>query len=92
MTQSQLATDGYKFSMAEAGWPFVPTDAFGVRTLPRSAVFYNREPVFTVTSPSALVSWLEPLVLMRASGSTGGEGPGGGRRASRWQKHPASER
>lgn len=119
MAQSLLATDGYKFSMAEAGWPLrtetfyyshrkggpqvlpidvpafvrsllprpadddyrylaehsyemgpgfkaaiVQTDALEIRALPRGAVFYDREPVFTVTGPSALVSWLEPLVLM----------------------------
>jgi nicotinate phosphoribosyltransferase len=119
MTQSLLATDGYKFSMAEAGWPLrtetfyyshrkggpqvlpvdvrtfvrsllprpaeddyrylaehsyemasgfkaaiVQTDALQIRALARGAVFYDREPVFTVTGPSALVSWLEPLVLM----------------------------
>src|SRR4029453_6329436 len=119
MAQSLLATDGYKFSMAEAGWPLrtetfyyshrkggpqvlpvdvpaflrslLPTPAdddyrylaehsyergpgvraptvepapLQIRALPRGAVFYDREPVFTVTGPSALVSWLEPLVLM----------------------------
>jgi nicotinic acid phosphoribosyltransferase len=119
MAQSLLATDGYKFSMAEAGWPLrtetfhyahrkggpqvlpvdvpaflrsllprptgddyrylaehsyemgpgfkaaiVQTDALEIRALPRGAVFYDREPVFTVTGPSAVVSWLEPLVLM----------------------------
>src|SRR5262245_58358688 len=119
MAQSLLATDGYKFSMAEAGWPLrtetfyyshrtgcpqvlpvdgsafvrsllprpadedyrylaehsyemgpgfkaaiVETDALDIRALPRGAVFYDREPVFTVTGLSAVVSWLEPLVLM----------------------------
>src|SRR4029453_12618439 len=119
MAQSLLATDGYKFSMAEAGWPLrtetfyyshrkggpqvlpvdvaafvrsllprpadddyrylaehsyemgqgfkaaiVQTEALKISALPRGAVFYDREPVFTVTGPSALVSWLEPLVLM----------------------------
>jgi nicotinate phosphoribosyltransferase len=113
-----LATDGYKFSMAEAGWPLrretfyyshrkggrqvLPVDVESfvrgllpepeegdyaylagsgyemgagfkaavrrkeklvVRALPRGARFYPREPVFTVTGPSALVSWLEPLLL-----------------------------
>ena len=119
MAQSLLATDGYKFSMAEAGWPLrtetfyyshrkggpqvlpvdvaafvrsllpepvaedyrylaehsyemgagfkaaiVQTNTLQIHTLPRGAVFYDREPVFTVTGPSAVVSWLEPLVLM----------------------------
>ena len=114
MAQSLLATDGYKFSMAEAGWPLrtetfyyshrkggpqvlpvdvpafvrsllprradddyrylaehsyemgsgfkaaiVQTDALEIRALPRGAVLYDREPVFTVTGPSALVSWLD---------------------------------
>ncbi len=112
-----LLTDGYKFSMAEAGWPLrretfyyshrkgglqvLPFDveaelkkvmpearpgdweflashdydmgsavkvALGsnqvtVRSLPRNAVFCDREPVFSVTGASSLVSWLEPLVL-----------------------------
>lgn len=119
MAMSVLATDGYKFSMAEAGWPLrmetfyyshrrggpqvLPVDVAAVvrsllpdaseddyrylaensyemgpgfkaavmrkdrieiRALPKGAVFYDREPVFTVTGPSALVSWLEPLLLM----------------------------
>ncbi|MFB1481367.1 nicotinate phosphoribosyltransferase [Corallococcus sp. RDP092CA] len=118
MPQSLLATDGYKFSMAEAGWPLrketfyyshrkggpqvMPLDleawvkrllpepkaddyAFlarhdyemgvgfkaailrqaqlSVRAVPRGAVFLPREPVLTLTGPSALVSWLEPLLL-----------------------------
>lgn len=118
MASSLLATDGYKFSMAEAGWPLrqetfyyahrkggvqvlpvdvealvrrllpEPTEAdyawlarYGyemgagfkaavlrrerltVHTLPRGALFYPREPVFSVSGPSALVSWLEPLLL-----------------------------
>ncbi|MBI4863080.1 MAG: nicotinate phosphoribosyltransferase [Candidatus Riflebacteria bacterium] len=118
MSSSLLATDGYKFSMAEAGWPLrdecfyythrrggigvVPVDleAFvrdllpepgpddyryladhdyemgagfktamvlrdrvRVRAIPRGSAFVEREPVFTVAGPSALVSWLEPLAL-----------------------------
>lgn len=42
----------------------VQTDALKISALSRGAVFYDREPVFTVTGPSALVSWLEPLLLM----------------------------
>lgn len=115
---SLLETDGYKFSMAEAGfplrdetfyyshrkggWQFLPIDvedfiqknlptaspeaysyldsngyflggAFRlaiaqqdkvqVSALPKGSWFYDREPVFTVTGPSAIVSWLEPLAL-----------------------------
>ncbi|GMU62328.1 MAG: hypothetical protein AMXMBFR34_40910 [Myxococcaceae bacterium] len=119
MTAPLLATDGYKFSMAEAGWPLrretfyyshrkgglqvlpfdveaelrkvlphaekgdweylaahdyemgsgyraavrAPEKKISVRALPRFSVFSDREPVFSVTGPSALVSWLEPLVL-----------------------------
>jgi nicotinate phosphoribosyltransferase len=118
MRPSLLETDGYKFSMAEAGfplrretfyyshrkggWQLVPldlvqfvkdslpaasaadwgyldthgyfqggafrrgitlTDQVSVTALPQGAWFVDREPVFTVTGPSALVSWLEPLVL-----------------------------
>ncbi len=119
MGNSLLATDGYKFSMAEAGWPLrretfyyshrkggqqvVPLDlecyvrallpgadrerlrvpgraratrwarasrrpssagtSWSIRALPKGARFYPREPVFSVTGPSALVSWLEPLLL-----------------------------
>ena len=117
MGSSLLATDGYKFSMAEAGWPLrqetfyyshrkggqqvvpldleafvralLPTVTPGdydylahnsyemgagfkgaiqkqkliIRALPRGATFFPREPVFTVTGASALVSWLEPLLL-----------------------------
>lgn len=119
MTYSLLATDGYKFSMAEAGWPlrretfyyshrkggasYLPVDVrefiesllpqitdgdyafldsaeyvmgagfreamqrrdkLEIRALPKGAWFFDREPVFSVTGPSALVSWLEPLALM----------------------------
>ncbi len=114
---SLLATDAYKFSMAEAGAPLRPetfyyshrrggphvlpfdveaeirallptaTEAdyqvlqdqgYGmggafraalssgkvtIDALPRGAWFFDREPAFSVTGPSALVSWLEPLVL-----------------------------
>lgn len=115
---SLLASDGYKFSMAEAGYPLrtetfylshrrggpqvlpfdphalvaslLPTIApsdyvylaehgydmgagfkaamleragLKVRALPQGAWFLPREPWLTVTGPSALVSWLEPLLL-----------------------------
>ena len=35
-----------------------------VRALPAGSWFLDREPAFTVTGPSALVSWLEPQILM----------------------------
>ncbi|XXF76429.1 nicotinate phosphoribosyltransferase [Myxococcaceae bacterium GXIMD 01537] len=118
MATSLLATDGYKFSMAEAGWPLrqetfyythrrgglqvmpldvasfvkgllpepraedyeylgrhdyemgvgfkaamLRKDRLTIRAIPRGALFYPREPVFSLTGPSALVSWLEPLLL-----------------------------
>ncbi|MEQ1501538.1 MAG: nicotinate phosphoribosyltransferase [Myxococcota bacterium] len=118
MPPSLLETDGYKFSMAEAGFPLrretfhythrkggwqlvpldvarfvrealpVPTDedwayldrhgylqgggyraailrrdAVRVDAIPQGAWFFAREPVFSVTGPSALASWLEPLAL-----------------------------
>lgn len=118
MATSLLATDGYKFSMAEAGWPLrqetfyyshrkgglqvmpldlaafvkalIPEprpedydflarydyemgvgfkaailrkDKLTVRAIPKGALFFPREPILTVTGPSALVSWLEPLLL-----------------------------
>lgn len=116
--RSLLETDGYKFSMAEAGWPLrhetfhyvhrrggaqvVPFDVEAevrallpsakpedyaflasheyemgagfkaailqidrvkISALPMGALFFPGEPVFTVTGPSALVSWVEPLLL-----------------------------
>ncbi|MFY2560800.1 nicotinate phosphoribosyltransferase [Corallococcus terminator] len=118
MATSLLATDGYKFSMAEAGWPLrretfyyshrkgglqvMPLDLaayvrallpeptpedydflarydyemgvgfkaailrkekLSVRAIPRGSVFFPREPILTLTGPSALVSWVEPLLL-----------------------------
>lgn len=123
MSTSILATDGYKFSMAAAGWPLrtetfyyshrrggphylpfdvtklvtrlLPTEAITaeqrgwlasqgydlgggvwaalakgaepgglqIAALPPHSWFHDREPVFSLTGPSALVSWLEPLVL-----------------------------
>lgn len=114
-----LTTDGYKFSMAEAGWPlraetfyyshrrggaqFLPVDVeayvrshlpvvdpadyawlaaadyemgggfkaaiqqtekLQISALPRGCWFFDREPVFSLSGPSALVSWFEPLLLM----------------------------
>lgn len=117
MSTPLLVTDGYKFSMAEAGWPLRRETFYGshrkgglqvlpfdvkaelakllpeaqpgdfeylatndyevgaagraalagsleVQALPRFAVFSDREPLFSVTGPSFLASWLEPLLLM----------------------------
>ena len=120
MTSSVLATDAYKFSMAQAGFPlrretfyfsfrfggfhYVPSDLAadlralveGLRPTPEDLAFarthgyglsdameaalsqgpsleieavpegswvYEREPILTVTGPSFLVSWLEPMLL-----------------------------
>ncbi|NTX00804.1 MULTISPECIES: nicotinate phosphoribosyltransferase [Myxococcus] len=118
MATSLLATDGYKFSMAEAGWPLrretfyyshrkgglqvMPLDLaayvrsllpepkpedydflarydyemgvgfkaailrkekLSIRAIPRGTLFFPREPILTLTGPSALVSWVEPLLL-----------------------------
>src|SRR5689334_16959128 len=38
-------------------------DRVVVRALPKGSWFGEREPVFSVTGPSALVSFLEPLAL-----------------------------
>jgi len=116
-----LATDAYKFSMAQAGfplreetfylsfrkggWQYIPFDleakvnallqewlakpagavhekflqehGYGltpamaealryrctIRAVPKGAWVYEREPILTVTGPSFLVSWLEPMLL-----------------------------
>jgi len=120
MTSSVFATDAYKFSMAQAGFPlrretfyfsfrfggfhYVPSDLAadlralveGLRPTPEDLTFarthgyglseameaalsqgasleieavpegswvYEREPILTVTGPSFLVSWLEPMLL-----------------------------
>ncbi|MCX4242305.1 beta/alpha barrel domain-containing protein [Paraliomyxa miuraensis] len=119
-TSSVLATDAYKFSMAQAGFPlrretfylsfrfggfqYVPFDlattvraavdrlrptpedlafarehgygmsdameaalaqgdALQVQAVPAGSWVYEREPMLTVTGPSFLVSWLEPMLL-----------------------------
>ncbi len=38
-------------------------DTLRVNAIPKGAWLHDREPVFTVTGPSALVSWLEPTLL-----------------------------
>jgi nicotinate phosphoribosyltransferase len=118
MGTSLLATDGYKFSMAEAGWPlrqetfyythrkgglqvmpldvasFVQSllpepkpedyeflsrndyemgvgfkaaiqrkDRLVINAIPRGALFYPKEPVLSLTGCSALISWVEPLLI-----------------------------
>lgn len=119
-TSSVLATDAYKFSMAQAGFPlrretfylsfrfggfhYVPfdlaertrrllaglaltpedrafarahgygltdameavlsqTSALEMKAVPAGSWVYEREPILTVTGPSFLVSWLEPMLL-----------------------------
>lgn len=34
-----------------------------IKSIPQGSWFFDREPVFTVTGPSELVSWLEPVAL-----------------------------
>jgi len=119
MSTSALATDAYKFAMAQAGFPlrretfyfsfrhggpqFIPLDlerrvrdmivglqptaaeleyarqhGYGftgamelalqsadleIVAVPKGAWVLDREPIFSVTGPSFLVSWLEPMVL-----------------------------
>ncbi len=120
MSTSVLATDAYKFSMAQAGFPLrpetfyfsfrrgglqaVPLDlvqhvraivsslacddaalsyaaehgyglsaamrealadpsALQLTAVPKGTWVYEREPILTVTGPSFLVSWLEPMLL-----------------------------
>ncbi len=117
MASALLATDGYKLSMAEAGFPLrketfyfsfrrggaqimpfdgaamvssllpreeagdyayladneyamgtafkaaIATGSVTARGAPKGAWVLPREPIVTVTGPSALVSWLEPLLL-----------------------------
>lgn len=42
---------------------FTLLDQVKVVGIPKNTWFFNREPVFSVTGPSAVVSWLEPTVL-----------------------------
>ncbi len=56
-----LTASGYE--MGGAFWAALENGTITVKALPKGTWFFDREPVFTVTGPSALVSWLEPLVL-----------------------------
>jgi nicotinic acid phosphoribosyltransferase len=47
---------GFKDAMTHA-------DQLKIDALPMGSVFFPGEPVFSITGPSALVSWLEPLLL-----------------------------
>lgn len=38
-------------------------DELKINALPKYSIFYPGEPVFSITGPSALVSWFEPLAL-----------------------------
>ncbi|KKN66620.1 hypothetical protein LCGC14_0469550 [marine sediment metagenome] len=40
-----------------------PFDKLTIKTIPKGSWFYDRDPVFTVTGPSFLLSWLEPQIL-----------------------------
>jgi nicotinic acid phosphoribosyltransferase len=43
---------------------FSLTDTVTVSAIPEGSWFYNREPAFSATGPSAVSSWLEPTTLM----------------------------
>jgi nicotinate phosphoribosyltransferase len=49
-------TDAMKAALAQA-------DALEIEAVPAGAWVYEREPILTVTGPSFLVSWLEPMLL-----------------------------
>ncbi|MBN2800995.1 MAG: nicotinate phosphoribosyltransferase [Deltaproteobacteria bacterium] len=51
-----------RYAMGGAFWEAMK-GAVQVDGLPRGAWFFDREPVFSVSGPSAMVSWLEPLTL-----------------------------
>lgn len=40
-----------------------PFGKLTIKTLPKGSWFYDRDPVFTITGPSFLLSWLEPQIL-----------------------------
>jgi nicotinic acid phosphoribosyltransferase len=40
-----------------------PFDKLTINTIPKGSWFHDRDPVFTVTGPSFLLSWLEPQIL-----------------------------
>jgi nicotinate phosphoribosyltransferase len=43
---------------------FSMIDTVKTLSIPKGSWFYNREPAFSVTGPSAVASWLEPIALM----------------------------
>lgn len=55
-----LSTHGYPLS---SGTLAAFRGPIRVSSIPKGSWFYEREPVFSVTGPSALVSWLEPQIL-----------------------------
>lgn len=55
-SQKYLLGGAYREAVSHA-------DRVRVNAIPKGSWFYDREPVFTVTGPSALVSWLEPSIL-----------------------------
>lgn len=55
--------DEYCGPMSGAFWQVMHLGSIKINALPKGSWFFDREPVFTITGPSALVSWLEPLVL-----------------------------
>lgn len=55
-----LAANGMSM---DDGWRAAMAGSVRVQALPRGAWFGDREPVATITGPSALVSWLEPQLI-----------------------------
>ncbi len=54
----------FDYEPGPASQAALETTHIRVDGLPIGAVFHDREPVFSVTGPSALVSWLEPSLLL----------------------------
>lgn len=58
--RTYLASAGYSLS---SGALEALAGAVRIDALPKGAWFFDREPAFSITGPSALVSWLEPLLI-----------------------------
>jgi len=62
-SQSGLFLEQHGYGMGPAFWEAINSGDIEINALPKGSWFFDKEPVFTITGPSALVSWLEPLVL-----------------------------
>lgn len=58
-----LADVGYELTPAMRA-AFDSKDLLRIKAVPPGSWVYGKEPLLTVTGPSLLVSWLEPLVIM----------------------------